>query len=527
MANFLKSLFVKGVEIDTASATTGKVLTYDGTKFAPATPGAGSLALDDLSDVIITTPLEFQTLEYNGTEWVNTNSPSSVYVRNAEATTLTTGTCVYLFGATGDHATVKRADNNSDATSAKTVGVVSASILASENGVVVTQGYVDGIDLSTGYTAGDVLWLGESGAFTTTKPTAPDHLVFIGVVVRATINGIIYVATQNGYELDELHNVSLPSPQSGEFLKYNGSLWVADAIDLGTDTTGNYMSGVTAGTGISVTHTPAEGSSATIAVDESYNRLVPSGSIITWGGSSASPPSGYLTCDGTTVSRTTYAALYAVIGDRYGAGNGSTTFTLPNFANGLLPFSTTTLNASPGTGTRQTQTVNVGNTASSGHTHTLNNTQSSGHSHTMNSTSITANTGGSNADHSHGVSFNSGGESADHSHSGNTGNISADHSHTYFKPNSGGNANTAGVNSNHTHAFTSGGRNVGHTHLVSGNTGGRSVDHSHAMTHTHTAANIATTNSDTGHLHTFATTNSDTAHLHAMTGTYVVYLIKT
>jgi hypothetical protein len=262
-------LFIDGIEVDTTGATTDQVLKYNGTKFLPAT-GSSVGALNDLSDVVITTPLEFQTLEYNGTNWVNANSPSSVYVRNAEATTITTGTCVYLFGATGDHATVKRADNNSDTTSSKTVGVVSANILASENGVVVTQGYVDGIDLSVGYTAGDVLWLGEAGAFTKTKPTAPDHLVFIGVVVRATNNGIIYVATQNGYELDELHNVSLPSPASGEFLKYNGSLWVADAIDLGTDTTGNYMSGISGTSPVSVSHTPSEGSSATVSLSSGY-----------------------------------------------------------------------------------------------------------------------------------------------------------------------------------------------------------------------------------------------------------------
>jgi hypothetical protein len=270
MANFLKSLFIKGVEIDTASATTGNSLIYNGTKFAPATPGSGSISLDGLSDVVITTPLEFQTLEYNGTNWVNANAQSSVYVRNVEATTITTGTCVYLFGATGDHATVKRADNNSDATSAKTVGVVSANIAASQNGVVVTQGYVDGIDLSTGYTAGDVLWLGEAGAFTKTKPTAPDHLVFIGVVVRANHNGIIYVATQNGYELDELHNVSLPSPASGDFLKYNGSLWVADAIDLGTDTTGNYVGTITAGTGVTTSGaSTGEGIAHSISIGQS------------------------------------------------------------------------------------------------------------------------------------------------------------------------------------------------------------------------------------------------------------------
>ena len=43
----------------------------------------------------------------------------------------------------------------------------------------------------------------------------------------------------------------------------------------------------------------------------------------------AAAPSGYLLCDGTAVSRTTYAELYAVTGDTYGAGNGSTTFNVP------------------------------------------------------------------------------------------------------------------------------------------------------------------------------------------------------
>jgi hypothetical protein len=223
--------------------------------------------INDISDVIITAPAEeFQTLQYDGSAWTNKFAPVVSYVRNAEANTITTGTCVYLFGSTGDHATVKRADNNSDTTSSKTVGVVGANIASSQNGPIITRGYIDGIDLSVGYTAGDVLWLGENGAFTKTKPTAPDHLVFIGVVVRATNNGIIYVATQNGYELDELHDVSIVDKTSGDFLKYNGTLWVNDQINLGTDTVGNYMSNVTAGNLISITHTPGEGSSAAIAV---------------------------------------------------------------------------------------------------------------------------------------------------------------------------------------------------------------------------------------------------------------------
>lgn len=258
-----------------------------------ATGPAGSTTLDGLSDAIITSPEEFQSLSYDGTNWVNGHIPVVSYVRNAESTTLTTGTCVYLFGATGDHASVKRADNGSDITSSKTIGVVGANITASNNGPVITRGYVDGIDLSTGYTAGDILWLGTNGAFTKTKTTSPNHLVFIGVVIRATSNGIIYVATQNGYELDELHNVSAGSPSAGDFLKYNGSLWINDAIDLGTDTTGSYVASLVAGTGVTLSNNSGEGSTPTISIGQA----VATNSNVTFNDITIS---GNLTVNGTT-----------------------------------------------------------------------------------------------------------------------------------------------------------------------------------------------------------------------------------
>jgi hypothetical protein len=108
---------------------------------------------------------------------------------------------------------------------------------------------------------------------TATKPYAPNHLVYIGVVVRANNgNGILYVRAQNGYELDEIHDVDLVTtpPSSGDFLKYNGTLWVNDPINLGTDTTGNYMSDISGTSPVSVSHTPAEGSSATVALSSGY-----------------------------------------------------------------------------------------------------------------------------------------------------------------------------------------------------------------------------------------------------------------
>jgi microcystin-dependent protein len=55
---------------------------------------------------------------------------------------------------------------------------------------------------------------------------------------------------------------------------------------------------------------------------------VPSGAMTAFAGSSA--PSGWLMCNGSAVNRTTYSALFAVIGTTYGSGDGSTTFNLPN-----------------------------------------------------------------------------------------------------------------------------------------------------------------------------------------------------
>ena len=66
---------------------------------------------------------------------------------------------------------------------------------------------------------------------------------------------------------------------------------------------------------------------------------VPVGSLVPFAGKSI--PNGYLLCNGAAVSRTTYSALFAVIGTTYGAGDGSKTFTLPDFRNRFIEGSTT------------------------------------------------------------------------------------------------------------------------------------------------------------------------------------------
>lgn len=70
-----------------------------------------------------------------------------------------------------------------------------------------------------------------------------------------------------------------------------------------------------------------------------YDNMIPTGVVQAFAG--ATTPTGWLLCDGSAVSRTDYAELYAVIGDTYGAGDGTTTFNLPNLEDQFIQGSTT------------------------------------------------------------------------------------------------------------------------------------------------------------------------------------------
>lgn len=95
-------------------------------------------------------------------------------------------------------------------------------------------------------------------------------------------------------------------------------------------------------------HANTEQSEAISAINTAENNAItnitnsgglPVGTVLPYGGSSA--PKGYLLCNGAKISRTTYADLFAVIGTTYGTGDGSTTFTLPNYSSARMVTSAT------------------------------------------------------------------------------------------------------------------------------------------------------------------------------------------
>jgi hypothetical protein len=152
-----------------------------------------------------------------------------IVVRNSTGVTLTKGQVVYLSGATGFRPNAVLADASTEATSSKTIGLVTANIANNADGFVAVNGTLHDLNTSA-FSAGDTLWLSETaGAYqANTPPSEPAHAVFIGYVARAHPNlGRIVLAIQNGYELNELHGVSVPTPSANDMFYYDGgaSLW--------------------------------------------------------------------------------------------------------------------------------------------------------------------------------------------------------------------------------------------------------------------------------------------------------------
>jgi hypothetical protein len=162
-------------------------------------------------------------------------------VRNQSGSSLTIGTPVRVTGSDGASGKllVAAASNASEAGSSKTFGLVSSTISNNSNGQVITNGLVEGLD-TTGAADGDPVWLGVNGAKIfglANKPVAPAHLVYLGVVVRGgqQNTGSIFVAVQNGFEVEELHNVLITSLANKDALVYDSTTQLWKNYDLSND----------------------------------------------------------------------------------------------------------------------------------------------------------------------------------------------------------------------------------------------------------------------------------------------------
>ena len=182
-----------------------------------ATPAVGQVHWNDGDGT-----LEFLLKGGNVTLQVGQEQVMRVY--NGTGSTLTDGQIVYVTGAQGNRPSVLLASASSEGGSANTIGMVTEPIAAGAEGFITISGIVRGLDTSA-IAEGTMLWLSTtSGQYTTTRPTAPNHGVLVGWVIRshATV-GAIYVHVQNGYELNELHDVYINNIQNGEVIKWNST----------------------------------------------------------------------------------------------------------------------------------------------------------------------------------------------------------------------------------------------------------------------------------------------------------------
>ena len=156
------------------------------------------------------------------------------YVKNSSGSTITKGQAVYVTGADGTNALIGLASASADPTSSKTLGIAANTMTNNAFGYVIENGQLSNIDTSAA-TAGSSVWLGATpGSLVfNTPPAEPNHAVYLGVVTKANVStGEILVKVQNGYELDELHDVFVGGVSTALPLVYSSasSGWVAQAL---------------------------------------------------------------------------------------------------------------------------------------------------------------------------------------------------------------------------------------------------------------------------------------------------------
>ena len=138
---------------------------------------------------------------------------------------------VKVTGAQGQRLQINLAQADNDANSTDTLGLIAEDISNNQTGFICTSGIIKDIN-TTGslqgetWVDGNILYLSPTtpGAITNVKPNAPDHSVIVGFVVYAHANnGKIFIKVDNGYEVGELHNCYLPTPDDNDGIFWNNT----------------------------------------------------------------------------------------------------------------------------------------------------------------------------------------------------------------------------------------------------------------------------------------------------------------
>lgn len=224
------SLILDGIEIDAATPSDTNVLKYDAglNKYVPGVASTVA-SLDDLTDVVITSATPNQVLKYDGTNWVNAIAPSGI----------------------------------AGSTYFATIGNGSTTTFTINHGLSTRDLVVSFTETTSPYASFSTLWEATTlNAITVYFETAPSANA-VRVSIYAAVSGVS-VST----DLDSLSDVSLGTLANGDFLRYNGSYWINDPVNLSTDTIGNYVESLVAGVGVTITNNSGEGTTPTIDIGQ-------------------------------------------------------------------------------------------------------------------------------------------------------------------------------------------------------------------------------------------------------------------
>ena len=276
-----QTLFVNNIEIDPSNPDDTNVLKYDAglNKYIPGVASTVA-ALDDLTDVVITSATPNQVLKFDGENWVNAVSPSSV-----EGTT--------YFATIG---------NSVDSTFVINHGLSTRDVVVSLT------------ETSSPYASFSTLWEATTLNAITIYFDAPPASNGIRVSIYAAVSGVAVTT-----DLDSLTDVALSGLADGDFLRYNGSSWVNDPVNLSTDTIGNYVESLVAGSGVTITNNSGEGTTPTIDIgqDVSTGATPTFGAVDITGGILSA---GLSVTGDTSLGKTT---IYSVEIDPSGATSGN------------------------------------------------------------------------------------------------------------------------------------------------------------------------------------------------------------
>lgn len=215
--------------------------------------------------------LELDT-EITGTH-IQVGQETVLRATNKTGVSIPNGSVVYINGAQGNRPTIALADADTEATSSKVIGITTNIISNNNTGYVTCHGIIRDLNTNS-FNEGDLLWLSDTaGTFTSTRPPAPKHAVYLGIVlVKHVTEGQIFIRPNNGFEINELHDVLLSSLADKQLLYWDntasvwknslGLLWDENTDILSTETiqTNNIVISKILGNGIKVdTTTPTFG----------------------------------------------------------------------------------------------------------------------------------------------------------------------------------------------------------------------------------------------------------------------------